>query len=180
MSPCDGSAKVSFIIPTWNAMSHGKSLNRTLASIAAQELESSEILIVDNLSTDGTAAVSHDFGARVVERSCGRSEARNLGLTESSGKFIVFLDSDHELEPGAVHAAIALADSTKLDAVFLKTRYLNEHPGGKVTESFLNHEIRIRGGHMIPNFYRKRSIEGIIFPPNMDLGEDFVFYQEFS
>jgi len=180
MTSRDSFAKVSFVIPTWNAMSHGKSLSRTLASIAAQKLDTTEVLIVDNLSTDGTAAVGHEFGASVIERSCSRSEARNLGSAKSDGEFVVFLDSDHELEPGAVHAAIALADSAKLDAVFFKTRYLNEHPGGKVTESLLNHEIRIRGGHMIPNFYRKRSIEGILFPPNVDLGEDFLFFQAFA
>ncbi len=92
---------VSFIIPAWNEERH---LARCLASIAELALPggvgSIETIVVDNESTDGTAAVAVQRGARICPVPPGRaSRARNAGARMATGRWLAFVDADCELAP---------------------------------------------------------------------------------
>jgi glycosyltransferase involved in cell wall biosynthesis len=97
--------KISVVTPTHNKL---VILQRTLASLAAQDLspEEYEVVVVDDGSTDGTSAFleSHrpEHGFTVVRQvsNRGRAAARNLGLARAEGDLVVFLDDDMELVPG--------------------------------------------------------------------------------
>lgn len=86
----------SIIIPAWNAQ---KTLRRTLISVLQQTCEDYEVIVVNDGSTDGTAALLDEFSyqhnIRVINQpNAGVSAARNRALKQSQGEFIIFLDAD--------------------------------------------------------------------------------------
>ena len=84
---------VSVIVPVYNGERY---LAATLESVLAQDYRPLELLVVDDGSTDGSAAVARSFpGARLVQqRNAGAATARNTGIAESRGDLLAFLDSD--------------------------------------------------------------------------------------
>jgi glycosyltransferase involved in cell wall biosynthesis len=87
--------RISVVVPTYNRRAH---VLRAIDSVIAQTRPVSEIVIVDDGSTDGTAeAIRSRFGSRVsvlVQENAGVSAARNRGVREAKGEWIAFLDSD--------------------------------------------------------------------------------------
>jgi glycosyltransferase involved in cell wall biosynthesis len=96
---------VSVVIPCYN---QGRFLGEALASAGAQGSVVSEILVVDDGSTDETSAVvTRDRSVTYLRQDRrGLSEARNSGWRASSGEYVVFLDADDRLLPGAIEAGI--------------------------------------------------------------------------
>ncbi len=85
---------VSIIIPSYN---QAESLASLLASIRSSRLDDYEIIVVDDGSTDETAAIcSSAPGVRrlALSRNGGPARARNLGAAEARGAVLVFIDSD--------------------------------------------------------------------------------------
>lgn len=112
--------RISVVIPTFNRL---HDLTHTVESLRAQSLpaEDYEILIVDNSSTDGTEqwALEQRAAAGPVLRYFrkepeGPGAARNLGIQEAMGQYVVVMDSDVTLAPDwLAEAARALdADET--------------------------------------------------------------------
>ncbi|WP_338274717.1 glycosyltransferase family 2 protein [Corallococcus caeni] len=84
----------SVVIPTFN---RAALLEETLASVFAQTLTDFEVIVVDDGSTDGTGELLARYGTRVRvfhQRNAGQGVARNLGIREARGDYVVFLDSD--------------------------------------------------------------------------------------
>lgn len=96
--------KISVIIPVYNVESY---LSVCLNSCLAQTLNDVEFLCVDDGSTDHSLSLlnefaSHDSRIRVITKSNGGvSSARNAGLQQAHGQYIMFLDADDYLEPNA-------------------------------------------------------------------------------
>jgi glycosyltransferase involved in cell wall biosynthesis len=91
--------QVTFIIPALNEERH---LPRCLGSIAALEVPAAvtgiEVVVVDSKSTDRTAEVAREHGARVVPVEPGLiARSRNTGARESGGELLAFVDADCEL-----------------------------------------------------------------------------------
>lgn len=112
--------RLGIVVPTHN---RAASLRRTLASVVAQSYAGTrpDIVVVNNNSTDGTAAVCADFapGVRMVnEPRQGLSYARNTGIAAldhlDSDDVIAFIDDDIEARPDWV-AALATAFSRDRD-----------------------------------------------------------------
>jgi glycosyltransferase involved in cell wall biosynthesis len=97
----EGSARISVVIPAFNA---GNTLPRCLDSIAAQSVPPLEVVLVDDGSTDSTAAIAIAAGVRVIRCPCntGPAAARNLGVNTAEGDVILFLDSDVVIPPDLV------------------------------------------------------------------------------
>jgi glycosyltransferase involved in cell wall biosynthesis len=106
-----GTPLVSIVIPCYN---HGAFLAEALASIGTPHART-EIVVVDDGSTDCTSDVvatfdtTNDFRS-VRQQNAGLAAARNRGLRESRGQFVVFLDADDRLAPGAVDIGTAMLD----------------------------------------------------------------------
>jgi glycosyltransferase involved in cell wall biosynthesis len=96
---------VSVVIPCYN---QGRFLGEAIASAGAQGNLVSEIVVVDDGSTDETSAVvTRDRSVTYLRQERrGLSEARNSGWRASSGDYVVFLDADDRLLPGAAEAGI--------------------------------------------------------------------------
>jgi len=94
------SGMVSIVIPVYNRK---EEIIRCLRSIKDQEYRPIEIIVVDDGSSDGTAAVirsMEDDDIRLLhsETRCGPSYARNIGIMAVKGEYVLFLDSDTVLE----------------------------------------------------------------------------------
>lgn len=89
------SPALSVIIPAWN---EARWLPRTLTAVqdALSTLDrASEIIVVDNASTDATPQIARAAGCRVVFESERRiSRARNAGAAAASGDYLLFVDAD--------------------------------------------------------------------------------------
>lgn len=82
---------VSAIITTKNSAS---TLKKLLTSVNMQTYKKKEIIVVDNASVDETKKVARAFTEKVYEKGPERSAQRNFGANKSSGKYLLFLDSD--------------------------------------------------------------------------------------
>jgi hypothetical protein len=91
---------VSVVIPCFD---QARFLPAAVASVQAQGYAPIECLVVDDGSTDGTAAVASQLGVAILrQRNAGVSAARNAGLAATRGELVVFLDADDELLPAAI------------------------------------------------------------------------------
>ncbi|HWB11710.1 MAG TPA: glycosyltransferase [Pirellulales bacterium] len=98
---------ISFIIPAHN---EERLLGRTLQALqgAAESVdEPFEVIVVDDASTDSTAAVAAGQGARVVAASHHEiAAARNAGASVAKGELFIFVDADTSVTADAVGAAV--------------------------------------------------------------------------
>lgn len=100
--------KFSIVIPTYNSES---TIENAISSISQNKISSDliEVIVVDDCSVDSTqekvSSLSENFdNLRLfsLEENLGPGAARNKGITESTGNWILFLDSDDQLVPGAL------------------------------------------------------------------------------
>lgn len=90
----DMTDSVSVVIPTYN---YGRFIGEAISGILAQTYPATEIIVVDDGSTDGTDAVVTEFGNRVQyfrQENQGVCAARNNGVARASGHYIAFADAD--------------------------------------------------------------------------------------
>ncbi|VAW86803.1 Putative N-acetylgalactosaminyl-diphosphoundecaprenol glucuronosyltransferase [hydrothermal vent metagenome] len=132
---------ISVIIPTYNRI---ETLPRAIESVLAQTHPVNELIIVDDGSTDGTAAwvAEHYPQIKLIEQqNSGVSAARNRGIEAASGEWIALLDSDDEWLPKKLEKQLAC---------------LKSEPALKIIHS---DEIWIRNGVRV-NQMRKHSKKG--------------------
>jgi glycosyltransferase involved in cell wall biosynthesis len=97
--------RVSVVIPCYNS---GRFLREAIESVLNQTLPAAELVVVNDGSTDDTAAVARSYErVRYVEqRNQGAPAARNAGMRSSTSEFLVFLDADDRLQPHALAAGV--------------------------------------------------------------------------
>ena len=94
--------KYSVIIPVYNAEG---TLERCLDSLCRQSFPDAELLLIDDGSTDSSASICRRYAASdprvrfLQKENGGVSSARNLGLCQARGEFILFVDSDDYVAP---------------------------------------------------------------------------------
>ena len=99
-------------------------IGETLASVASQSPAPSEVVVVDDASTDGTGDVARRHGARVIrnERSLGPGGARNLAFAATDAPVVAFIDADDKWEPGHIASCLPLLDDAAVGVAFSATR----------------------------------------------------------
>ena len=112
---------LSVVIPVKNGAGV---LPRALAALRASDLprECWELIVVDDVSTDGTAVIASadaDVVIRLTGSSRGPAYARNRGVERARGEYIVFLDADVEVHRTTLRRfAEALISQPEIAAVF--------------------------------------------------------------
>ncbi len=109
----DESPLASVIISNYNY----RFLKRCIESALAQTYANTEVIVVDDGSTDDSQAILVSYGNRVkaiFKENGGQASALNRGFFVSRGKVICFLDSDDELAPGAMEAVVPLFQDQEL------------------------------------------------------------------
>ena len=94
---------ISVVIPLYNKEA---SIAQSLGSVLSQSFRDFEVVIVDDGSTDGSVSIVEsmtDPRIRLIKQeNGGPSKARNTGVKNARGEWILFLDADDELLPGAL------------------------------------------------------------------------------
>lgn len=119
--------KVSVIVPAYNA---ADKLPICLDSLLAQTEPDFEIIVIDDGSTDRTAAVVDAYAAHDQRVCClrqanaGVSVARNRGLNSARGMFVAFADADDYVEPDWLANMLYAATQYEADVVFCGFRVI--------------------------------------------------------
>lgn len=122
----------SIVIPCFNAAA---TLVATIESALQQRGVSLELAIIDDGSTDASLALARSFQPWVQVLSGpnrGVSAARNRGIGETSGEWIVFLDADDLLVAGTLRRRLETAETTGADVVVCDWQELLDHREGTV------------------------------------------------
>jgi len=124
---------VSVIVPVFNGE---RFLAEALRSVLDQTLPPDEIIVVDDGSTDGSAALAAQFaaqfpGVRVLQQpNRGVGAALNLGIRHARGDLLAFLDADDRWLPGKLAAQCAVLDAgATVDMVFGHVRQFRQGEG---------------------------------------------------
>jgi glycosyltransferase involved in cell wall biosynthesis len=120
------------VIPAYNA---ARTLGEALHSVLTQTLRPSSVVVVDDGSTDATAAIARAFGPDVrliTQDNLGPAAATDRGFAELNEPFVAALDADDVWLPGKAAQQIAALDADPgLDAVFCRARIFDH--GGRPT-----------------------------------------------
>lgn len=193
------SPTVSVIMPAFNC---ANVISRSIKSVLSQSLPSFELIIVDDGSSDNTGSIIESFSKQdhrikyYREPNSGVSCARNYGISQSSGRFITFVDSDDELKPHALYDLVQSNESHASDLVLGSYEVLDsnsvcfpvyEYPfhdyksittnGYDCIESLLSiNEFSISGACWRALFSGKLIQDNhICFPVGIHMSEDFYF-----
>jgi len=180
---------VSVIVPTYNRR---ELLSETMASVEAQTYRPVELLVVDDGSTDDTELAVRERARRadalltvrfLRQAHAGMSAARNLGLIESHGEYVQYLDSDDLLHPEKIARQLTVlrrrrdldfvwSDSAKFrGAPSFHARPFTGRPGGDLLIRYVRRIV----WHSMSGIYR-RSACVQVGPWN----EDFRRYEDWD
>jgi glycosyltransferase involved in cell wall biosynthesis len=101
---------VSVVIPCYNTASF---LQEAIQSVRSQTYQRTELIVVDDGSSDDTSDVASSYPGicLIRQQNQGVSAARNAGLGQSRGDYVVFLDADDRLLPDAVDVGVRCLES---------------------------------------------------------------------
>lgn len=185
---------ITVVIPLYNKEA---SIAQSLKSVLSQEYDDFEVVIVDDGSTDGSVGVveaMNDPRIRLIKQeNGGPSKARNTGVKNAKGEWILFLDADDEMLSGALDFfSKKIQKHTDVD-MFLGEVIVNngkaehlaiEYKEGVVSNPFKSHVL----GHLCQcsgtTVYRKTIVEENPFDERVHRYEDlqriFKLYRKYS
>lgn len=190
-----GAVEVSVIMPVYNSPA---TLPKAIKSILRQSLREFELIVVDDCSTDSTAAVVNSYAAvdnrvrllRTPSR-LGQGGARLLGINAAKGRYVAFIDQDDVMLPDALRQMLGCARRNDADIVVSGSRRLSRRGLLRLplfspsrfftkptytTDELIPHLLR-RDGFPCSQWdklYRRSfiDVEGLAAEP---VGEDYIF-----
>ncbi|MFD2247981.1 glycosyltransferase [Pontibacter ruber] len=174
---------VSVIIPCYN---HGQYLHKAIESVLRQTYKYTEIVVVDDGSTDNTKPVSEQYeGVKYIyQQNQGLSAARNTGIRHSTGDFILFLDADDWLYPKGIevntcylarHEELAFVSGT-FDAFYINENTIKEG----ALEVHADHYCRLLQGNYIGMIstvlFRRWVFDEFLYDTRLRNCEDYDLY----
>lgn len=168
---------VSAIIPVYNGE---KYLAEALESILAQTSPASEIVVVDDGSTDNTAAIAraHEHVIYTRQSRQGPAAARNAGFRMARGELIGFLDADDLWPPDKLGIQVSrLNEDPSLEAVMGRARYI-EMPGApEIDIQFEGPDNTLANNHLGCGLFRRSAFEKVgLFDESLRYCEDFDWF----
>lgn len=186
---------ISIIIPVYNCEDY---LSDCINSVVSQDYNNWEIILVDDHSTDSSFQICKNYSGKfsnvkaIVNEKKGVSSARNFGIENVSGDYIVFLDSDDMLQKNALNALMLMVEGHEFGMGTYSSIYTNgvreKHPiqpfEGKI-QDFLpiiyNYILTPILQGPCWKIFKKDIIDKyqLRFPENMSYGEDAFFVYEY-
>lgn len=187
--------KISIILPVYNSE---KIISRTIESIIKQTYNTIELIIINDGSTDNSGKVCEEYSRKYdkikyidIENN-GVSNARNTGIKNATGDYIMFIDSDDEYYTNTVEKVVSKLDNDNLELVVFG--YDRIHIDTNKIKQMRTKEIEIKKGknknifieklqkqclfNQIWNKAFKRDIllkANIEFDTGISSGEDYKF-----
>ena len=178
---------ISIILPIYNAEAF---LKRMLVSVSKQTFENYELLLINDGSTDDSELIcleaqQKDKRIRYIRQTNqGVSAARNLGLKESKGEYITFLDADDEIDNNYLYelynacrdvdiSVCKVLGETEEGYVNFEFNPGNRYLNSKDALNCLLSRTKINSGPCA-KLFKKNLIESIRFP-NLKAYEDILF-----
>lgn len=199
MNQCPMSAShplLSIVIPVYN---YAHTLERAVNSVISQGREEVEVILVDDGSTDDSPQLCRQLASQhnnirfVSQSNGGAASARNHGIRLATGDYLLFLDADDELCPGALALLVEQiahkAPDVLPDAVIgghvareangTEKTYapgnIPAAPADRIKAYLLDKKIRISNGAIL---IHRRLFERGVFPENYRNGEDLPVFAQ--
>jgi glycosyltransferase involved in cell wall biosynthesis len=175
--------EVSIIIPTYDS---GKTLVSCLGSVDNQTYPSCEVIVVDNFSRDNTSEVARSFKATVIQQKCNAALARNIGIINSTSKYVLFLDSDQTLSPTVVEECVQICEKGSTEMVRVPEIFVGKGLWSSCSAIWKNYYQRVEqlyGAHRNilsgePRFFVREKIISVgMFNSSLVWGEDYDLHQ---
>ena len=182
---------VSIIIPAYNAE---KFIEKAIGSALAQTYENVEVIVVNDGSKDATQAIVEVFAQNnpkiklISVPNGGVSRARNIGLDNATGEYVMFLDADDALFPDTVEKMKNCLEQTGVDICTTRAVSVTSHEtqirrntDERVviwdSKTALLKAIEDHGAtHAVwAKLYRKNKLTNIRFPEGKGYHEDSYF-----
>jgi arabinofuranan 3-O-arabinosyltransferase len=176
--------RVSIIIPTNNS---GETIEECLRSIQGQNYPLYEVIIVDNFSNDGTLETAKEFGAKIIQQKCNPAQARNIGVDNSAGRYVLFLDSDQVLSPTVVEECVERCENEKIGMVIIPEVFIGKGFWSSCSAAWKNcyeevarlYRDRRDIIHNIPRFFIREEITRVgMLDNSLHWGEDYDLYRK--
>ena len=122
--------KVSIVMPLYNKEAF---VSNSIESVLRQSFSDYELIIINDGSTDGSGAIADSYGLKdsrihvLTIENAGVSNARNVGLSNSKGEWIQFLDADDTIEADYLEKAISLLNDNPADILFSDFTMVDEN-----------------------------------------------------
>jgi glycosyltransferase involved in cell wall biosynthesis len=175
---------VTIAIPCFN---YSHYLGKAIHSAQAQQYRPFEIIVVDDGSTDDSAAVATRAGVRLIRQpNLGLGAARNAGLAAATGEFILFLDADDELLPDALDTGVAMLRAQPAASCVVRRCQMMDSLGRALPSHYRNIDSEdLYGEWLRANFVwtpgaamfrRERVAEIGGFPAELGPASDYAVY----
>lgn len=182
---------ISVIIPVYNVESY---LHQCIDSVLAQTYQDFELLLIDDGSTDGSGAICDAYAAKDArvqvfhKENGGVSSARNIGINNSTGEWITFVDSDDWIAKECLNILIGKelqqTDSDFVVASYLDVKVIKEEEKSFKFSEILSQKKFVEKYPILPLYSTpfaklfKRSIivdNNINFDITLNFAEDTIF-----
>ena len=172
---------ISIITPLYNTATY---LEKTFASVLNQSYKNFEWIIVDDSSTDNSLEIaknlSKDKRIKILslDKNSGAARARNTGLDNASGDYIIFLDSDDEIDETFLEEQIKFIEK---GYSIITAGYRRKTPNS-VTSFIPPHEITLKmilkGNPLscLTTMYDYKLFHEERFKEDLERHEDFLFW----
>ena len=183
---------ISVVIPTYN---YGHYISRSIDSVIEQTVPPVEIIIIDDGSTDNTEEIiSKDYNDHgkikyIKKKNGGPASARNLGIENAAGEFVLLLDADDKLQPNTIELLTEKIEMFPLADMVIGGSF-SVHPSRRKRycpvpllkekkfdnfKAFLNKKISICHGKFM---VRKNKFDRIKYPEHLRNSEDLSVYAQ--
>ena len=188
--------KISVIVPVYN---NDQFLSRAIDSILEQGYSDFEVIVVNDGSSDNSEDVAKSYASKdsrvklINKENGGVSSARNCGLREARGDYLIFIDSDDYVLPGYFQSIYDHINKNSPDLIVYNYKFFKEGVFHEVHKDYLiknNNVISAEEGidkllkNIIPasvcmGAFRKEVIKDLRFNENLRYGEDLLFLFSF-
>ena len=190
---------ISIVVPVYNMEKH---LDCCMDSLINQTYQNTEIIIVDDGSTDESSIMCDNYGNNstnikvIHKKNGGLSSARNAGISAARGAYIGFVDSDDYVHPKMYERLLAEIAETGADIAVCQFKYVNEknddyidkNEGKRICTNSPKESLRnlmncnqmVNSGIMCDKLFDIKLFENLRFPEGRYHEDEFIIHHLFG